>query len=112
MAKRKEAGIPLVASEKERARQKENTREKQKLIFDQAVEEARHNIVQKNFDRAVEIGLTAMRDAMMIFGEDAIELMPGYFVISDGYLELKQPKRAEEFLIQANWNLMKHQPSA
>jgi len=53
-----------------------------------------------------------MRDAMMIFGEDAIELMPGYFVISDGYLELKQPKRAEEFLIQANWNLMKHQPSA
>ena len=112
MAKRKEAGVPLVASEKERARQKENTREKQKHIFEAAVEEARHNIVQKNFDRAVEIGLTAMRDAMMIFGEDAIELMPGYFVISDGYLELKQPKRAEEFLIQANWNLMKHQPSA
>ena len=45
MAKRKEAGIPLVASEKERARQKENTREKQKLIFDQAVEEASFQVL-------------------------------------------------------------------
>jgi hypothetical protein len=77
-------------------------------LFAQSVEEARYHIVQNNAEKAVEIGLAAMRDAMMIFGEDAIELMDGYFVISDGYLDLGQHKRAEEFLIQASWNLMKH----
>lgn len=38
--------------------------------------------------------------------------MPIYFVLAEGNLELGRKKKAEEYLVAAHWNLLKHLPSA
>lgn len=45
-----------------------------------------------------------------IFMEDSIELLPAYFVLAEANIVNVPPrlKKAEEFLIAAYWNLLKH----
>jgi hypothetical protein len=38
--------------------------------------------------------------------------MPIYFILADGNLDLGRNKKAEEYLVAAHWNLLKHLPSA
>ena len=38
--------------------------------------------------------------------------MPIYFLLADANLKLGRQKKAEEFLVSAKWNLLKHQPSS
>jgi tetratricopeptide (TPR) repeat protein len=52
-----------------------------------------------------------LQESVQVFGENSIELMPIFFVLADGNLELGKRKRAEAFLVGAHWTLMKHQPS-
>jgi hypothetical protein len=42
--------------------------------------------------------------------EDSIELLPAYFVLAEANISLggARLKKAEEFLIAAYWNLLKH----
>jgi len=45
-----------------------------------------------------------------VFLEDSIELLPAYFVLAEANICLggTKLKKAEEFLIAAYWNLLKH----
>ena len=45
-----------------------------------------------------------------VFLEDSIELLPAYFVLAEANINLggTKLKKAEEFLIAAYWNLLKH----
>lgn len=45
-----------------------------------------------------------------VFMEDSIELLPAYFVLAEANINLGgvRLKKAEEFLIAAYWNLLKH----
>jgi hypothetical protein len=46
-----------------------------------------------------------------VFGENSIELLPAYFVLADANIHMGSSarlKKAEEFLIAAYWNLLKH----
>jgi hypothetical protein len=45
-----------------------------------------------------------------VFMEDSIELLPAYFVLAEANICLggTKLKKAEEFLIAAYWNLLKH----
>ena len=49
---------------------------------------------------------------LKIFAEDSIELLPAYFILAEANINLGglRLKKAEEFLIAANWNLLKHEP--
>jgi hypothetical protein len=48
-----------------------------------------------------------------IFNEKSIELLPAYFILAEANIGMggAKLKKAEEFLIAANWNLLKSGPS-
>ena len=103
---------PLIASEHERARLKEQRKEEQRKRQGDSLEEARLYIIQDNPTQAVEVAFRTLQSSATVFGENSIELMPIYFLLADANLKLGRQKKAEEFLVSAKWNLLKHQPSS
>mmetsp|Transcript_19597 Transcript_19597/g.36008 ORF Transcript_19597/g.36008 Transcript_19597/m.36008 type:complete len:280 (-) Transcript_19597:71-910(-) len=109
---RKRSDIDLVASETERLRIKETLRERQKQKQAIAVEDAKKLKYQGKPEKSVEIAFAALEESRQIFGEKSLEHMPIYFVLAEANLELGRNKKAEEYLVAAHWNLLKHLPSA
>ena len=76
-----------------------------------AIDDARKYIVAEEYDEANKIVYDTMQQTIheKIFNEKSIELLPAYFILAEANIGMggSKLKKAEEFLIAANWNLLK-----
>ena len=76
-----------------------------------AIEQAKKYIINDQFDDANKIVYDTMSLTIKqkVFNEKSIELLPAYFILAEANIGLggAKLKKAEEFLIAANWNLLK-----
>ena len=76
-----------------------------------AIEQAKKFIIENQFEDANKVVYDTMSLTIKqkIFNEKSIELLPAYFILAEANIGMggAKLKKAEEFLIAANWNLLK-----
>ena len=76
-----------------------------------AIEQAKKYIIHDQYEDANKIVYDTMSQTIKqkIFNEKSIELLPAYFILAEANIGMggAKLKKAEEFLIAANWNLLK-----
>ena len=76
-----------------------------------AIAEAKRFIVNDQYEEADKIVYDTMNLTIKqkVFNEKSIELLPAYFILAEANIGMggAKLKKAEEFLIAANWNLLK-----
>jgi hypothetical protein len=80
----------------------------QHALIDLCKGEAQKHLVQGHYDLAIPGALQALRFAMKVYGAGNIELVPCYLLLAESNLGLKRYNLAEEFLLYANWNILKN----
>lgn len=84
---------------------------KQKEQINEAIVQAQKFIVNDQYDDANKIVYDTMSLTIKqkIFNEKSMELLPAYFILAEANIGMggAKLKKAEEFLIAANWNLLK-----
>lgn len=72
---------------------------------------AKKYIIQDNFEEANKILYQEMNHQIRekVLNEKSVELLPAYFILAEANIGMggSKLKKAEEFLIAANWNLLK-----
>lgn len=70
---------------------------------------ARQYMINEEFERAHRETYSIMYEQITskIFAENALELLPAYFILAEANIGMGRTKKAEEFLIAAKWNLLK-----
>ena len=80
----------------------------------QCVEQARRDIIHGDVDGAHKRVFDRMTFLTQekIFEDKDLELLPAYLLLAEANICMGGHKlgKAEEFLIAANWNLLKHEP--
>lgn len=78
------------------------------------MENARRDIIHGNVDQAYSTIFEKMTSLtqLKIFEDKDLELLPAYLLLAEANICMGGMKlgKAEEFLIAANWNLLKHEP--
>ena len=66
-------------------------------------------MINEEYERANRETYNLMLDQIQskIFAENALELLPAYFILAEANIGMGRTKKAEEFLIAAKWNLLK-----
>lgn len=76
-----------------------------------AIEQAKKYIIHDQYEDANKVVYETMSNTIKqkIFNEKSIELLPAYFILAEANIGMggAKLKKAEEFLIAANWNLLK-----
>ena len=76
-----------------------------------AIEQAKKFIIMDQYDDANRIVYDTMSLTIKqkVFNQKSIELLPAYFILAEANIGMggAKLKKAEEFLIAANWNLLK-----
>jgi hypothetical protein len=60
------------------------------------------------YELAIPGALQSLRFSMEVYGSGRIELVPAYLLLAESNLGLKRYKVAEEFLLYANWSVLKN----
>jgi hypothetical protein len=81
----------------------------QKEEIGNAVLIARRYMINEDYERANRetYDLMLKQIQMKVFAENALELLPAYFILAEANIGMGRTKKAEEFLIAAKWNLLK-----
>lgn len=70
--------------------------------------EAQKHLVMGQYELAIPGALQSLRFSMEVYGSGRIELVPAYLLLAESNLGLKRYKAAEEFLLYANWSVLKN----
>ena len=91
--------------------QRGKDKRKGKDEINRAIEQAQKFIVNDQYEDANKIVYDTMSLTIKqkIFNEKSMELLPAYFILAEANIGMggAKLKKAEEFLIAANWNLLK-----
>lgn len=91
--------------------QRGKDKRKGKEQINEAIVQAQKFIVNDQYDDANKIVYDTMSLTIKqkIFNEKSMELLPAYFILAEANIGMggAKLKKAEEFLIAANWNLLK-----
>lgn len=83
----------------------------QREEINMAIEEAKKFIIKDQYDEANRVVYDTMSLTIKqkVFTQKSIELLPAYFILAEANIGMggAKLKKAEEFLIAANWNLLK-----
>ena len=83
----------------------------QKEEINAAIERAKKYIINEQYEEANKHVYDKMSQTIKtkVFNEKSIELLPAYFILAEANIGMggAKLKKAEEFLIAANWNLLK-----
>jgi len=79
--------------------------EKEKIVRE--INKARRYLADGHTQKAIERANEAMKAVNKLFGNSA-ELLPCYFVLAEAFIEEGKNKKAEDYLIQAYWSIVKH----
>ena len=99
---------PTLGSEDERQRRNLTVQMSQHALIDLCKNEAQKHLVQGHYELAIPGALQSLRFSMEVYGSGRIELVPAYLLLAEANLGLKRYKVAEEFLLFANWSILKN----
>jgi tetratricopeptide (TPR) repeat protein len=99
---------PTLGSEDERRRHELTVQMSQHALIDLCKNEAQKFLVQGQYELAVPGALQSLRFATQVYGAGHIELVSPYLLLAETNLGLKRYQMAEEFLLYANWSLLKN----
>jgi tetratricopeptide (TPR) repeat protein len=99
---------PTLGSEDERQRRNLTVQMSQHALIDLCKNEAQKHLVQGQYETAIPGALQSLRFSMEVYGSGRIELVPSYLLLAESNLGLKRFKVAEEFLLYANWSVLKN----
>ena len=80
----------------------------QHALIDLTKNEAQKHLVMGQYELAIPGALQSLRFSMEVYGSGRIELVPAYLLLAESNLGLKRYKVAEEFLLYANWSVLKN----
>ena len=100
---------PTLGSEDERQRRNLTVQMSQHALIDLSKNEAQKHLVMGQYELAIPGALQSLRFSMEVYGSGRIELVPAYLLLAESNLGLKRYKVAEEFLLYANWSVLKNQ---
>ncbi len=80
----------------------------QHALIDLCKNEAQKQLVQGQFELAVPGALQSLRFSMEVYGPGRIELVSAYVLLAEANLGMQKFKQAEEFLLYANWSMLKN----
>lgn len=103
---------PTLGSEDERQRRLLTVNMSQHALIDLCKSEAQKNLASSQFELAIPGALQSLRFSMDVYGAGHIELVPAYLLLAEANLGLERYKIAEEFLIYANWIILKNADSS
>jgi hypothetical protein len=99
---------PTLGSEEERQRRNLTVQMSQHALIDLCKNEAQKQLVAAHYELAIPGALQSLRFSMEVYGAGRIELVPAYLLLAESNLGLKRYKVAEEFLLYANWSVLKN----
>jgi len=99
---------PTLGSEDERQRRNLTVQMSQHALIDLCKNEAHKAMVAGQYELAVPGALQSLRFSMEVYGAGRIELVPAYLLLAESNLGLRRYKVAEEFLLYANWSVLKN----
>lgn len=99
---------PTLGSEDERQRRNLTVQMSQHALIDLTKNEAQKHLVMGQYELAIPGALQSLRFSMEVYGSGRIELVPAYLLLAESNLGLKRYKVAEEFLLYANWSVLKN----
>lgn len=99
---------PTLGSEDERQRRNLTVQMSQHALIDLCKNEAQKHLVQGQYELAIPGALQSLRFSMEVYGAGRIELVPAYLLLAEANLGLRRYKVAEEFLLYANWSVLKN----
>jgi len=99
---------PTLGSEDERQRRNLTVQMSQHALIDLCKNEAQKHLVMGQYELAIPGALQSLRFSMEVYGSGRIELVPAYLLLAESNLGLKRYKVAEEFLLYANWSVLKN----
>lgn len=100
---------PTLGSEDERQRRNLTVQMSQHALIDLSKNESQKHLVMGQYELAIPGALQSLRFSMEVYGSGRIELVPAYLLLAESNLGLKRYKVAEEFLLYANWSVLKNQ---
>ncbi len=103
---------PTLGSEDERQRRNLTVQMSQHALIDLTKNEAQKHLVMGQYELAIPGALQSLRFSMEVYGSGRIELVPAYLLLAESNLGLKRYKVAEEFLLYANWSVLKNPDSS
>lgn len=78
------------------------------VIVHNCKNESQKHLVMGQYELAIPGALQSLRFSMEVYGSGRIELVPAYLLLAESNLGLKRYKVAEEFLLYANWSVLKN----
>ena len=112
MNKSKETRMKAGEGEEQSGARKKKEKEDAKIDLWNSVEQARRYIIHGRVEEANKLVFDTLQGVLSleIFEDSAIELLPAYFIMAEANVCMggARLKKAEEFLIAAYWNLLKH----
>ncbi len=75
--------------------------------MDLCKKEAQAFLQEKKYEMVVPGALQVLRFCTDLYGTSGINLVPAYLLLAEAYIGLKRVKMAQEFLVLANWCLIK-----
>lgn len=98
---------PTLGSEDERQRRQLTVQMSQHALIDLCKHEAIKFLVSSQYEYAVPPALQALRFSLEVYGTGRIELVQCYLLLAEANLGLRRWQSAEEFLLYANWSIIK-----
>ena len=88
---------------------KKQTKEEMKEILEETVYKAKRMIIKGDVDMSIREISETIQQAISVFHDSAIELLPSYITMAEAYVCKggSKLKKGEKLLIVAYWNLLK-----
>ncbi|XP_008065367.1 zinc finger MYND domain-containing protein 12 isoform X1 [Carlito syrichta] len=99
--------MPFYNSEEERQHGLQQLQRRQKHLIEFCYTVAQKYLFEGKHEDAVPAALHSLRFRMNVHGLDSVELVPAYLLLAEASLGLGRIIQAEEYLLQAQWTVLK-----
>ncbi|KAF6022930.1 ZMYND12 [Bugula neritina] len=99
--------LPFLTSEEERDNRKQWLLQQKMDLIELTRTTGQKLLFEGKHDQAVPAALQSLKFAIDVFGLASINLVPSYLILGEASIGLGRLEQAEEYLMQANWTVLK-----
>ncbi|XP_005994058.1 zinc finger MYND domain-containing protein 12 [Latimeria chalumnae] len=99
--------LPFFNSEEERQHSRDQLLQREKHLIELTSTVARKLIFEGKHEEAIPAALQSLRFSINVHGVNSVQLVPSYLLLSEASIGLGRHTRAEEYLSQAQWTVLK-----
>ncbi|XP_067947859.1 zinc finger MYND domain-containing protein 12-like [Watersipora subatra] len=99
--------LPFLTSEEERENRKQWMLQQKMDLIDLTRTTGQKLLFEGKHEKAVPAALQSLKFAIDVYGLASINLVPSYLILGEASIGLNRLEQAEEYLMQANWTVLK-----